>query len=160
MVNVMIYVLSALAGFAYGCVFCLMNHKVLMHAVNKVDPSKEQQKAATEVMKAYIFRCLVSFVALILVIFICKALPLHFITTIIAAAVGITVPGQIWHIRNDKPKVNLSGNSVISAFKKEEKKTDGDEWESWDSWDDDWDDDDWDRKSEKKSPEQAEPKED
>lgn len=153
----MIYVISALAGFAYGCVFCLMNHKVLMHAVNKVDPSKEQQKAATEVMKAYIFRCLVSFVALILVIFICKALPLHFLTTIIAAAVGITVPGQIWHIRNDKPKVNISA----AALKKDDKKADGDKWESWDSRDDDWDDwDDWDSKSEKASSEQAETKDD
>ena len=169
----MIYVLSALAGFAYGCLFCYGNHKILMNAVDSVDPVKEPRKAATKVMRAYIFRWLVSLVSLVLVIFICKLLPLHFLSTIIAAAVGLTVPSQIWHIRHDKvsnqPLATVKkevvvddGTSAASAPSEkptkeatapEQKDGDWQVWEDWNDWDT-WEDDD--RNSSQTQPSQKE----
>lgn len=142
----MVYVVSVLAGFLYGCLFCYINHKVLQRAVDKVDPAKEHQKAATEVMKAYLFRYLISFVALVAVIFICKLLPLHFLSTIIAATVGITVPSQIWHITHDKNTGEIWHNSADADRKwqnpdAEAKKAEEDEenkgWQKWENWEDD-----------------------
>lgn len=144
----MIYIISVLAGFAYGCLFCWFNHQVLMKAVNKVDPAENGQKAATEVMKAYVLRYVVSLLALVLVIFICKLLPLHFLTTIIAAAFGLTIPSQIWHIRHDKNTGSLWHNSADSDKKWNDKgseeeaeavKNANEGWQAWEDWDQ-WDD--------------------
>ena len=139
----MIYVLSALAGFLYGCLFCFFNHRILQYAVNKYDPTKEPQKSAAAVMKAYGLRYLLSFAALALMILIAKLLSLHFITAIIAAAIGLTLPSQIWHIKNDKDTADIwHNNSQPKTEKtdeivvKEEKSADVG-WADWESWDDD-----------------------
>lgn len=170
----MIYVLSALAGFAYGCLFCYGNHKILMNAVDSVDPVKEPRKAATKVMRAYIFRWLVSLVSLVLVIFICKLLPLHFLSTIIAAAVGLTVPSQIWHIRHDKVSnqppaetkgevSSADGTSAASAPSAKPTKEaaapeqgEGD-WQAWEDWND-WDT--WEEDADNASPARSAQKKD
>lgn len=142
----MIYAVSALAGFAYGCLFCWFNHRILQYAVNKYNPTEQPQKSAAAVMKAYGLRYLLSFVALVLMVFIAKLLPLHFITAVVAAAIGLTLPSQIWHIKNDRAAVNTAnGNSEFvsksnTACEPEKQPPNEGDWQEWESWDDDSDD--------------------
>ncbi len=138
----MIYVISVLAGALWGCLFCWLNHKILISSINSVDAAKEPSKSAGRIIKAYIFRYLISFAALIAVYFICKLLPLHFLSMIIAAAVGLTLPSQIWHIRHDKPE------REVVCQTEDEKENDAQSseqdwgtWKHWENWDD-WDNSD------------------
>lgn len=138
------YIISALIGFAYGCLFCWFNHRILMKAVAKTDPEMQHQKAAADVVKAYIIRYIVSLLSLVLVIFICKIVPLHFLTTIIAAAIGLTLPSQIWHVRHDTSNGKVwhnSGDSVEkwndkdAAKEAEDEKAANEGWQAWEDWD-------------------------
>ena len=91
----MIYVISAAIGLVYGGIFAVINNKILINAIEKIDDSQDGQAATNAVMKTYLIRYAISVLALVAVIFICKFTPWHFISTIIATAVGLTVPGQI-----------------------------------------------------------------
>ena len=63
----MIYVISAAIGLVYGGIFAVINNKILINAIEKIDDSQDGQAATNAVMKTYLIRYAISVLALVAV---------------------------------------------------------------------------------------------
>lgn len=87
---------GSLAGFVFGSIFSVINFFLLKKVVEAVVDTPEAQKAkSNKVLKMYLLRIALDFVALCSVFILKDYLPFDWFYVIAGTAIGLTIPGQV-----------------------------------------------------------------
>ena len=91
------FAIGLIIGFVFGGIFAVLEHRILMSRLAKLDEKGDQSAAG--VMKIYALRYLISVLVLLAVFLTRNLVPLNFYGTIVGTALGLTLPSQIMAAR-------------------------------------------------------------